>query len=133
MICEPLHIRLLMSEISGSNHLQGDFKCPRCGTGLTCGIGFRAGAVKGTNYKIGDKIDWNGKHLWPSERPAGGNLKTIGYFECENLRCETWADCFPEVQEVVIRIENDVIQDYKPVFYQPDKIEFAVFSLDQEI
>lgn len=122
-----------MSEISGSNHLQGEFKCPRCGTALSMGIGFRAGTVKGINYKIGDKIEWTGKHIWPAERPEGGNFKTIGYFECENLRCETWNDCFPEVQEVVISIENDIIRDYKPVFFQPDKIDFSVFSLDQEI
>lgn len=123
-----------MTEISGSNHLvQDDFKCPRCGTKLSCGIGFRAGTVKGINYKIGDKIDWSGKHNWPSERPENGSFKTIGYFECENLRCETWNDCFPEVQEVLITIENDIIRAYKPVFYKPDSIDFSVLAPDQEI
>lgn len=122
-----------MSEISGSNHLLSDFKCPQCGAAITCGIGFRAGTVKGLDYKLGDKIEWAVKRNWPDERPEGGNFKTIGYFECENLRCQTWNDCFPQVQEVVITIKNDVISDVKTVFFQPDKIEFTVFSPDQEI
>ncbi|MBX9686996.1 MAG: hypothetical protein K2X27_09855 [Candidatus Obscuribacterales bacterium] len=122
-----------MSEITGSNHLLNDFKCPHCGTPVSCGIGFRAGTVKNLNYKVGDKISWSGKSQWPEQRPFGGNFKTIGYFECENLRCETWNDCFPQVQEVLITILDDVIRDAKPVFYQPDKIEFAVFDPEQEI
>ncbi len=122
-----------MTEISGSNHLKDDFKCPRCGAPLSCGIGFRAGTVNGIDYKVGDKIDWNSKHTWPAERPESGNFKTIGYFECENLRCETWSDCFPEVQEVLISIENDIIKEFKTVFYKPDKIEFEVLPPDQEV
>ncbi|MBX9723891.1 MAG: hypothetical protein K2X81_20965 [Candidatus Obscuribacterales bacterium] len=122
-----------MSEIAGSNHLVSDFKCPKCGAAITCGIGFRAGTVKNLNYQIGDKIDWSGKRNWPEHRPPDGTFKTIGYFECENLRCETWNDCFPQVQEVLITIKNDIVSDVKEVFYQPEKIEFSVFSLDQEI
>ncbi len=122
-----------MAEISGSNHLQNDFKCPHCGTLITAGIGFRAGVVKDLTYKLGEKIDWSGKRIWPEERPAGGNFKTIGYFECENIRCETWNDCYPDVQEVVIEIENDIIRKMNLVNYQPNKIDFPVFSLDQEI
>lgn len=122
-----------MAEISGSNHLQSDFKCPSCGAAISCGIGFRAGTVKGIDYRLGEKIDWSGKRTWPEKRPDGGNFKTIGYFECENLRCETWNDCFPQVQEVLITIQDDVIHNVKSVFFQPNKIEFSVFSLDQEI
>jgi hypothetical protein len=122
-----------MTAINGSNHLQSDFKCPKCGAAVSCGVGFRAGTVKGTDYKIGDKIDWSGKTNWPAERPDDGSFKTIGYFECENLRCETWNDCFPEVQEVLITIEHDIIRAAEPIFFQPNKIEFSVFSLDQEI
>lgn len=122
-----------MGEMFGSNHLQSDFHCPRCGAEISCGIGFRAGTVKDINYKIGDKINWSEKPTWPQERPEGGNFKTIGYFECENLRCETWNDCFPEVQEVLITIKNDIISDIKTVHFRPDKIDFSVFSLDQEI
>lgn len=122
-----------MAEITGSNHLQSDFKCPRCGSEISCGIGFRAGTVRGTQYGIGDRLDWSGPGTWPEQRPEGGNLKTIGYFECENLKCETWRDCFPDVQEVLITIESDVIRQVKSVSYQPGKITFAVFSPDQEI
>lgn len=119
--------------VSGSNYLRGEFKCPKCGAEITCGIGFRAGTVGGINYKLGDKIVWAEKRNWPQERPEDGSFKTIGYFECENLRCPTWSDCFPEVQEVVITIKNDVISDLRPVFYNPGEIKFSVFSLEEEI
>ena len=122
-----------MTEVSGSNHLQSDFKCPKCGAAITCGIGFRAGTVRNLNYKLGDRIHWDKQPTWPEERPNNGDFKTIGYFECENLRCETWNDCFPEVQEVLITIKDDQISEATPIFYRPDKIEFSVFSLDQEI
>ena len=122
-----------MSEISGSNNLNINWNCPKCKQPVSSGIGFRAGVVKGLSYKIGDKIDWSAKTTWPAERPDGGNFKTIGYYECENLRCESWSDCFPEVQEVVITIHDDVICSAIPAFYQPDKIDFFVLSPDQEI
>ena len=125
--------RVYMSAISGSNLLHSDFNCPRCGTLITCGIGFRAGIVRGIEYRLGDKIDWSGKKTWPCERPEGGSLKTIGYFECENLKCPTWHDCFPEVQEVLITIQNDVISQVKSISFQPGRIDFTVFSPDQEI
>lgn len=82
---------------------------------------------------MGDKIDWSGKKTWPEERPEGGNFKTIGYFECENLRCPTWNDCFPQVQEVLITVKNDIISEIRPIFFRPDKVEFSVFSLEQEV
>ncbi|MBY0548784.1 MAG: hypothetical protein K2W95_16050 [Candidatus Obscuribacterales bacterium] len=122
-----------MSGINGSNQLDVDLQCPKCGHPVECGIGFRAGAVKGIKYKPGDKISWDGKPTWPSERPIGGNFKTIGYFECENLRCPTWSDCYPEVQEMLVTIEGDVITGYSSVSYKPDKIDFEVFSLEQEV
>lgn len=122
-----------MSGISGSNQLDVEMACPKCGHAVTTGIGFRAGVVKGLKYKPGDKITWEGKPTWPAERPANGDFKTIGYFECENLRCSTWSDCFPEVQEILINIKNDVITDYASVFYKPDKVDFEVLSPEQEI
>lgn len=122
-----------MSGINGSNQLDVDLRCPKCGRPVECGIGFRAGAVKGIKYKPGDKISWEGKPTWPEQRPAGGNFKTIGYFECENLRCPTWSDCYPEVQEMLVTIEGDVITGYSSVSYKPDKIDFEVFSLEQEV
>ena len=122
-----------MAEINGSNQLDIDFKCPKCGHEVTAGIGFRAGTIKGFKYKPGDRISWEGSPTWPPLRPDQGSFKTIGYFECENLRCETWSDCFPEVQEVLIVIQNDVITDYKSVAFRPDKIDFGVFPPEQEI
>lgn len=122
-----------MTEINGSNQLAVDLNCPKCGHAVTSGIGFRAGVVKAIKYKPGQRIIWNGTPTWPPERPADGNFKTIGYFECENLRCETWSDCFPEVQEVLITIQDDVITEYKNIFFRPDKIEFEVFPLEQDI
>lgn len=119
--------------LSGSNTLQDDFKCPECGQIVSSGIGFRAGVVNNLIYKTGDRISWEGTKTWPPERPEGGSFKTIGYFECENLKCETWHDCYPEVQEVLITLIADTIVSAKPIKYSPDKIEFAVFAPDQEI
>lgn len=118
-----------MSKISGSNMLMSDFQCPLCGTKVSCGIGFRAGYVANIQYKPGDKISWEGGNTWPESRPQNGTFATIGYFECENLKCDSWQDCFPEVQEVLISIENDAIVKIEPTKHKPDQISFDIVGL----
>lgn len=118
----------MVQDIVGTNTLYYDLECPFCGKVVRSGIGFRAGVVKQLNYGVGERIKWDGPNCRPAERPAGGNLKTIGYFNCDNPRCATWKDCFPDVQEAVIVIENDVIADVKPLTYKPTEHTFDIID-----
>ncbi len=94
---------------------------------ITEGISFKVGVVDQKRYRIGDKLSWQGKTR-PDVRPTDGNLKTIGYFECSNLKCSTWHDCFPEVQEVLITIEADVIVKIEPITYKPNEFDFDILE-----
>lgn len=120
-----------MPQIQGSNTLISDLKCPKCKTPVTSGVGFRAGLVNSLSYKIGDKLEWQGKPCWPEERPSGGNFKTIGYFDCENLNCPTWQDCFPEIQEVLISVHSDYITKIENFEYKPGEQNFDII-LDED-
>lgn len=113
-----------------SNTLYCDITCPKCGKPVTSGIGFRVGAVNQASYKLGEKLKWEGSQVRPSARPEKGNMKTIGYFECDNLKCSTWADCYPEVQEALIVIKEDVLAEAKPFEYKPNKIEFDIIEFN---
>lgn len=93
----------------GFNTLYHALKCPYCGSAVDSGIGFRAGALKQASYRMGDKLSWEGDNCRPEEKPEGGNFKTIGYYNCDNLNCMSWHDCFPEVQEALITFTDDVI------------------------
>jgi hypothetical protein len=115
----------------GNNTLYCEIKCPRCGHNVASGIGFRVGAVNQSSYQLGQKIIWEGAHVRPSERPTDGNLKTIGYFECDNLKCDTWQDCFPEVQEAMITIKADVIAEAKPCTHSPNDIRFDIIDFNE--
>lgn len=116
-----------MSSIQGFNLLRGSIACPRCGHAVEEGVGFRAGAVDRRVYKLGDSLSWQGGLCHPAGRPEVKQWHTIGYFECENLKCSSWSDCFPEVNEVLITIEDDVIKSVKTVVYKPNLQEFPVF------
>lgn len=61
-----------------------------------------------SRYKIGDTLSWQGESKRPETPPPAGNIRTIGYFNCDNLRCSTWSDCFPDVQQAIVVIENNV-------------------------
>ncbi len=78
---------------------------------MISGVGFRVGSIANKRYQLGDKIDWTGDNCRPSERPIGGSLTTIGYFNCDNFSCVTWQDCYPAVQQALIVIRNDVIAE----------------------
>lgn len=118
----------MTSKSNGFNTLYAEVACPQCGRIASSGVGFRAGSVHQAKYQLGQKLDWNGPNLRPQERPAEGNLKTIGYFECDNPGCSTWHDCFPEVQEALITIENDVIIGAKVITYKPGEQSFDIIS-----
>lgn len=72
-------------------------------------MGFRVGALLGRQYKIGDKLIWEGGLTRPESPPPAGNIRTIGYFNCDNIKCSSWTDCFPEVQAALVVVENNVI------------------------
>jgi hypothetical protein len=113
---------------NASNTLYSEIPCPKCGKKVTSGIGFRAGSVDQRSYKLGERIAWDGPRPRPNKRPDGGNLKTVGYFECDNLNCETWADCYPEVQEALITIKSDVIADVQPFIHKPNQLDFDIIE-----
>jgi hypothetical protein len=111
-----------------TNTLYCDIACPKCGKNVSSGIGFRAGAVSRRSYKLGERLVWEGGNQRPEQRPDNGNLKTVGYFECDNLKCETWADCYPEIQEALIVVKNDVIAEAKPFTYRPNELVFDIIE-----
>jgi hypothetical protein len=112
----------------GTNTLTCEIKCPKCQKTIKPQIGFRAGTIRQRTYKMGDKLDWEGPGTVPEARPSGGNLKTIGYFECDNLHCSTWQDCYPEVQEALIVIESDIISHVKATTHRPNEILFDILE-----
>lgn len=114
--------------MASSNTLYCEIKCPKCGSTVTSGVGFRVGAVNQFSYKLGERLSWEGPGPRPPRRPQDGNLKTVGYFECDNLNCETWQDCYPEVQEALITIRADVIAEVHPFSYKPNQIDFDIIE-----
>lgn len=91
------------------NTVYSDLQCPMCQEKVDSGVGFQVGALEQRSYKIGHELNWKGSKCRPSKRPAGGNIKTIGYFNCDNPKCKSWSDCYPEVQAALIVIKNDRI------------------------
>ncbi len=111
-----------------TNTVYFELQCPTCGSVVRSGIGFRAGQIKQHNYHVGEKVLWEGPVCRPWPRPPGGNLKTIGYFNCDNPRCDTWQDCFPEVQEALVTIVNDEIKDVEVTTYKPGQLTFDIIE-----
>lgn len=93
------------------NTVYADLICPYCQAVISSGVGFQVGTIEHRKYKIGESLNWKGKPSRPKERPTGGNLVTIGYFNCDNPACGSWFDCYPEVQtaRVVIR-KNRIVE-----------------------
>jgi hypothetical protein len=128
-LCSVRAVTVMQQEVTYvSNTLYCDILCPKCGKKVESGIGFRVGSVDQHSYKIGERLTWDGPRLRPSERPKDGNLKTVGYFECDNLNCPTWADCYPEVQEALITIRGDVIAEVQPITHKPNQIDFDIIE-----
>lgn len=91
------------------NTLYAELQCPFCEQKILSGVGFRLGMVGRFKYAIGDKIRWDGPRTRPAERPHGGNIKGIGYFNCDNIRCGSWRNCYPDVQQALITVVGDVL------------------------
>jgi hypothetical protein len=91
------------------NTVYPPLNCPFCAQTVSSGVGFRVGALMGKQYRIGDSIVWEGGPTRPESRPPAGNIRSIGYFNCDNIKCPSWSDCFPEVQLALVVVENNVI------------------------
>ena len=46
-----------------TNTLHCEVKCPKCGKTFVTDIGFRAGAINRKEYKIGQRLSWDGGRL----------------------------------------------------------------------
>lgn len=122
----------MVQNIVGTNTLYYEFNCPICDSVVRSGVGFRVGIIKHLTYRLGQKLDWgNVQNSRPPVRPENGNLKTIGYFNCDNPRCQTWSDCFPEVQEAIIIIKNDIIEDVQPTGQIPENHTFDILEPEE--
>lgn len=117
--------------VSPPNTLYAEVPCPKCGKSVSSGIGFRVGSLDARSYKLGERLNWQGQRTRPLSRPADGNLKTVGYFECDNLNCSTWQDCYPEVQEALITIRDDVIVEAQPFVHKPNQIDFDIIESNE--
>jgi len=92
------------------NTVYSDLACPFCLQKVVSGVGFRFGAVANIRYSIGDTIRWDGAPTRPTARPHAAVVQTVGYFNCDNIRCSTWQDCYPTVQKALVTIENDLLK-----------------------
>jgi hypothetical protein len=102
------------------NTLYADVSCPFCHEKVSSGVGFKAGALNSKAYRLGENLDWKGTILRPEQKPKQGNIVTIGYFNCDNVSCSTWQDCYPQVQQAYIRVKKNVIVAVEPVQDQSD-------------
>lgn len=110
------------------NTLYYEIICPRCQSMVRSGIGFRAGALKRASYRLGEQLDWAGAVCRPAQKPEDGNLKTIGYFNCDNPRCDTWQDCFPTIQEAMIIVKKNELFDVQVVEHKPEEQTFDIIE-----
>jgi hypothetical protein len=93
------------------NTVYSDLLCPFCNEKVQSGVGFRWGVIANIKYQPGDRVVWRGGNSRPSQRPQVALVKTVGYFNCDNVRCSSWQDCYPTVQRALITIEDDAIKD----------------------
>lgn len=95
------------------NTLYGGIECPACQQKVVSGVGFKLGQVAHHTYKIGDELRWGGENCRPSANLIDKDadvIKTVGYYNCDNIRCQTWQDCYPQVQIALITVERNVIK-----------------------
>ncbi len=99
-------------------------------------MGFRVGALKRKAYKTGDLLEWPSPEesqsgavtCRPEERPSEGNIKTVGYFNCDNPKCASWQDCFPSVQMALITISAGRIEAVEPYDPPAQVDQFAIIE-----
>ncbi len=110
------------------NTLHCELHCPHCRAKIISGLGFRVGSLENRQYKLGDTINWSNPPCQPENRPAGGNIVTLGHFNCDNPRCSSWQDCYPNIQTVKITIKKDKIVDAVIYANEDNHEEFAILE-----
>lgn len=111
------------------NTVYPTLNCPFCKEAITSGVGFAVGRVNRDVYKIGDELRWDtlsGRSSRPVQKPELGNIDTIGYFNCDNVSCSSWSDCFPEVQRALIKIRANKIEEVELYNQDGELAEFAI-------
>ena len=108
------------------NTLYADVHCPFCNEKVTSGVGFKVGALLNKSYNIGDKLVWKGTPSRPEKRPAHGDITSIGYFNCDNIKCSTWQDCYPQVQQALVVVKKDVLVAVESVDEKGDYQSFEI-------
>jgi len=109
-----------------------EFLCPFCGQAVDSGVGFRVGAICQKAYKVGDILvfDDGVSPKRPEKIPPNGNLKTVGYFNCDNPRCSSWQDCFPAVQMALITVKDGIIRAVENYDPPAEVDQFAIIEMD---
>ncbi len=110
------------------NTLYCDLACPHCQEKILNGIGFRVGSLTKARYQMGDTLNWQQEPRRPEKRPAKGNIVTLGHFNCDNPKCASWQDCYPDIQTVKIIIEKDRIVDVSIYSDALPQEQFAILS-----
>lgn len=110
------------------NTLEDGIACPKCNADIISGVGFRLGKVASLRYKVGDSLSWDGDSCRPSTKPASKEIKTLGYYNCDNMKCPSWQDCYPDVQLAVITVVDNIIKSVEP-YTGPEPIkEFPILE-----
>jgi len=92
------------------NTINGGLSCPFCKEKIVSGVGFQYGTIDNRQYAVGDEIDWSGTPCRPAKKPTEDLVKTVGYFNCDNVRCSSWQDCYPDIQTALVTIEKNKIK-----------------------
>ncbi len=110
------------------NTLEGGLVCPQCKADIISGVGFRLGSIASLRYKIGDSLSWEGSYLRPPSKPGAREIKTLGYYNCDNIKCKSWEDCYPDVQLAVITVTDNKITSVEPYTGPEPAKEFPILE-----
>jgi len=97
--------------MSAYNSLFTDATCPACGCRSEVQADFRFGLRDQLDYRLGEKMRWNGKGLrTPAMRPLNGDFSGEAYTECPCCGRDFWL--LVEVEsDVILRAETDWERD----------------------
>ncbi len=113
------------------NTLEDGLNCPFCNAVIISGVGFRLGSIASLRYKVGDSLSWDSDYCRPKEKPQANVIKTLGYYNCDNIKCKTWQDCYPDVHLAIITVENNVISNVEPYKGPEPKSEFPILEPEE--
>ena len=113
------------------NTIDGELKCPHCQSRIVSGVGFRLGQLNQRRYKMGDELAWEGDNSRPPSRPRAKLIKTLGHFNCDNIKCSTWQDRFPDIQTALITVEDNVISNLEIYECRGEEEEFAILEPEE--